>query len=217
MSNSDQMDPEKQRNTRKAPEVQEEPRPVLPGDILDPDQKYGHTKRGLKSRHVQLMAIGGSIGTGLFVGIGASLSKAGPLSVFLAYTIYSCLFIWPANMTVAELVTFLPMRRGIFEFGIRFLDPSIGFAFGWAYFYTAAMLVCTEFASVATVMGYWDSTTNAGVWIMMALVVCLALNIFAVKYAHLSEDYHSNLLMGQPISPDTMERVNSSSRPSKHY
>lgn len=175
------MDPEKL-DSGKGPEVLEQQQ-VSVGEIINEDLRYGHTKRGLKSRHVQLMAIGGSIGTGLFVGIGASLSRAGPLSVFLAYLIYSCIFIWPTNMAVAELVTFLPLRRGIFEFGIRFLDPAIGFAFGWAYFYAAAMLVCTEFASVATVMGYWDTTTNAGVWIAMALVVCLILNIYAVKYA----------------------------------
>ncbi|KAL2004634.1 hypothetical protein VTN00DRAFT_3370 [Thermoascus crustaceus] len=89
-------------------------------------------------------------------------------------------------MAVAELVTFLPMRWGIFEFGNRYLDPAVGFAFGWAYFYAAAMLFCTELSPVATVMGYWVMTTNAAVWIAMALV-CLLLNIFAVKYYGESE------------------------------
>lgn len=49
------------------------------------NEKYGHIKRGLTPRHVQVMAIGGSIGTGLFVGIGGSLSRAGPLSLLLGY------------------------------------------------------------------------------------------------------------------------------------
>lgn len=52
------------------------------------DQKeYGHVRRGLKSRHVQFIAIGGIIGTGLFVGSGKALVRAGPLSILLAYTI----------------------------------------------------------------------------------------------------------------------------------
>lgn len=50
--------------------------PALSNDII---KKYGQTQRGLSGRHVQLMAIGGSIGTGLFVGIGSSLRTAGPL------------------------------------------------------------------------------------------------------------------------------------------
>lgn len=57
---------------------------TAPGILLDSHQvseEYGETKRGLSPRHVQLMAIGGSIGTGLFVGIGGVLSKAGPLSL----------------------------------------------------------------------------------------------------------------------------------------
>ncbi len=49
------------------------------------NEEYGRIKRGLTPRHVQVMAIGGSIGTGLFVGIGGSLSRAGPLSLLLGY------------------------------------------------------------------------------------------------------------------------------------
>ena len=51
------------------------------------EKEYGHVRRGLKSRHVQFIAIGGIIGTGLFVGSGAALVRAGPLSIFLAYSI----------------------------------------------------------------------------------------------------------------------------------
>lgn len=52
------------------------------------DQKeFGHVRRGLKARHVQFIAIGGIIGTGLFVGSGAALLRAGPLSILLAYSI----------------------------------------------------------------------------------------------------------------------------------
>lgn len=144
--------------------------------------KYGMTKRGLSGRHVQLMAIGGSIGTGLFVGVGSSLRTAGPLSVLLAYIIYSSLFIWPCNMVVAEMATHLPIRGSVYEFATRYVDPAFGFALGWTYFYGASMLFCAELSAVATVIGYWNSEINPAAWIAMALGVCLLLNIFAVKY-----------------------------------
>lgn len=60
--------------------------PVPYTGIVD-EKEYGHVRRGLKSRHVQFIAIGGIIGTGLFVGTGKALIRAGPLSIFLAYTI----------------------------------------------------------------------------------------------------------------------------------
>jgi len=60
--------------------------PVPYTGIVD-EKEYGHVRRGLKARHVQFIAIGGIIGTGLFVGTGSALVRAGPLSILLAYTI----------------------------------------------------------------------------------------------------------------------------------
>lgn len=142
---------------------------------------YGETKRGLTPRHVQLMAIGGSMGTGLFVGIGGSLSKAGPLSLLLGYLAWGILFVWPCNLCVAEMCAWLPVRGTIFELAGRYVDPALGFAMGWTYFFAGAMLVCTEYSAVATVMQYWNTDVNPAVWITMCLVVCFALNMVAVK------------------------------------
>lgn len=90
--------------------------------------ELNQTKRGLSSRHVQLMAIGGSIGTGLFVGIGSYLRDAGPLSVFLGFLFYGICFIWPVNLCVGEMCAYLPIRGSIFELAARFIDPAFGFA-----------------------------------------------------------------------------------------
>ncbi|KAJ5599466.1 hypothetical protein N7450_000533 [Penicillium hetheringtonii] len=148
---------------------------------------YRETQRGLASRHVQLMAIGGSIGTGLFVGIGSYLRDAGPLSLFLGYLVWGCLFILPVNLSVGEMCAYLPIRGSIFELAARFIDPAFGFAMGWVYFYGGVMLVCTEYAAVATVMQYWNTSVNPAVWVTMALVVCSCLNFVAVKYYGESE------------------------------
>lgn len=99
------------------------------------------TQRGLSPRHVQLMAIGGSIGTGLFVGIGSVLSEAGPLSLVLGYLFWGVLFVWPCYLCVAEMCAFLPIRGTIFELACRFVDPALGFAMGWTYFFAGTMLV----------------------------------------------------------------------------
>ncbi|KAK5945062.1 hypothetical protein PMZ80_002265 [Knufia obscura] len=149
-------------------------------------EKLGETKRGLSPRHVQLMAIGGSIGTGLFVGIGNSLSTARPLSLFLGYCFWGILFIWPCNLCVGEMLAYLPVRGTIFELASRYVDPALGFAMGWTYFFAGVMLVCVEYSAVATVMGYW-SDVNPAAWIAMALVVCTLLNVVAVRWYGESE------------------------------
>ncbi|TLD08647.1 uncharacterized protein PgNI_07065 [Pyricularia grisea] len=149
--------------------------------------KYGETHRGLSPRHVQLMAIGGSIGTGLWVGIGGVLSKAGPLSLLLGYAFWGLLYIWPLNLCVAEMCAYLPVRGTIFELARRFVDPALGFAMGWTYFFAGVMLVCTEYSAVATIMQYWNQDINPAVWIAMAMVLCIMLNVVAVKWYGESE------------------------------
>ncbi|KAI9375595.1 amino acid permease/ SLC12A domain-containing protein [Aspergillus egyptiacus] len=148
---------------------------------------YGETKRGLSSRHVQLMAIGGSIGTGLFVGIGEYLKDAGPLSVILGYLLYGILFIWPCYLCVGEMCAYLPIRGSIFELAARYVDPAFAFAMGWVYFYAGVMLVCVEYSAVATIMTYWTTDVNPAAWIAMAMVVCIILNVVAVEWYGESE------------------------------
>ncbi|KAF4337996.1 general amino acid permease [Fusarium beomiforme] len=140
------------------------------------------TRRGLSPRHVQLMTIAGGIGVGLFVGVGGVLSKAGPLPLIIGYLIYGLGFIWPTTLNVAEMVAWLPIRGSIYELASRFVDPALGFAMGWTYFYAGAMLVCTEASAVATVMQYWNTAINPAVWIAIALSVCYFLNMVAVRW-----------------------------------
>jgi amino acid transporter len=105
------------------------------------------------------MALAGSIGTGLFVGIGSSPRSSGPLSVVLACIIYCLVFVYPCNLAVGEMAAYLPIRGSIFEFAKRYVDPAFGFALGWTYFYKATMLLCAELSAVATVVtfgGYGD-------------------------------------------------------------
>lgn len=96
-------------------------------------ERYGKTRRGLSSRHMQLITIGSSIGTGMFIGIGSALARSGPLSVFLAFTIYSLLVLFPLFMCATEMCTWLPLRGSIFQFAQRYVDPALGFAGGYIY------------------------------------------------------------------------------------
>lgn len=88
-------------------------------------------ERGLKSRHIQFLALGGAIGTGLFVGSGVILSTVGPAPLFMGYC--SMMFVvWVVMNTLAEMVTYLPLRGISLPYFVgRFVDPSLAFADGW--------------------------------------------------------------------------------------
>lgn len=129
-----------------------------------------------------MMALAGAIGIGLFVGIGVTLARAGPIALFLGYVIFGLSYMWPLNLMVGEMTTWLPIRGAIFELAARYVHPALGFCLGWTYFYAAVMLVCTEYSAVATLMQYWNTDVNPAVWIVMAMVVCYFLNIVAVRY-----------------------------------
>ncbi|KAH8893576.1 proline permease [Thozetella sp. PMI_491] len=145
------------------------------------------TQRGLSPRHVHLMAIGGAIGTGLWVGIGSILKSSGPLTLLLGYSFWSIFYVWPLYMCVGEICAYLPVRGSIFHLASRFVDPAMGFSMGWSYFFASSMLVCTEFAAVATVIQYWDTTINPAAWVAISLFVCVAVNAVAVKFYGESE------------------------------
>ncbi|KAI0838447.1 proline-specific permease [Hypoxylon sp. FL0890] len=143
----------------------------------------GHQlKRGLKSRHIQFLALGGAIGTGLFIGSGQILATTGPAPLFMAYL--SMMFVvWVVMNDLAEMVTFLPMKGiSIPYFVSRFVEPSLAFADGWNYWYAYAMLVAAECTAGAIILQYWTHAVPVAVWIAVQLIVILLLNIIAVSF-----------------------------------
>lgn len=87
-------------------------------------------ERGLKARHITMIAIGGAVGTGLVIGTGDALAQAGPGSVFIAYLIIGfVVFLVMAGL--GEMASWLPISAGFTGYAARFCDPSLGFALGW--------------------------------------------------------------------------------------
>jgi amino acid transporter len=99
----------------------------IPGMETSPETSL---HRGLKARHVSMIAIGGAIGTGLIVGTGKSLAQAGPGSLFISYCIIGVL-IYVVMAAVGEMASWLPMSSSFTGYATRYCDPSLGFALGW--------------------------------------------------------------------------------------
>ncbi|KAF3923428.1 hypothetical protein ABW21_db0206792 [Orbilia brochopaga] len=144
-------------------------------------EKYGYVARGLKSRHIQFIALGGTIGTGLFLGVGKALRTSGPLSVLLGYTLTG-ISIFAMMQCLGEMATWLPLPGAIPQLADRYVDEALGFAVGWNQWYNSAITLCVEISAAAVVIGYWDhNSDHAGIYIAVIIVLIIGLNIYAVS------------------------------------
>jgi yeast amino acid transporter len=144
------------------------------------DHAHG-TKRGIKSRHAQMLAIGGTIGTGLFVGTGQALALCGPAFLFCAYLLI-CILVYSIATATTEMATYMPLRgTSMAYYANRLVSPSLGFALGWLYWYTWSISVAYEITAAAVVVDYWPNDVHVAVWISIMMVVVIALNFFPVR------------------------------------
>lgn len=131
------------------------------GAVLGNTAGTKKTMRNLRPRHIQLMAFSGAIGTGLFVGSGAALSRAGPLGLLLGYSIYA-LLVWSTFNAVGEMVVWLPVDGSFVVFAHAYLDDAWGFALGWLYTVTNSLSAAGEVAAVAAIVNFWTLSVNNG-------------------------------------------------------
>ncbi len=122
------------------------------GDSLD---------RSLRSRHMHMIAIGGSIGAGFFVGSGKALSTGGPASLLIDFLIIG-IMMFNTVYALGELAVMFPVSGGFYTYSTRFIDPSWGFAMGWNYVMQWAVVLPLELTVCGMTVGYWNPDINVG-------------------------------------------------------
>ena len=138
--------------------------------------------RELKARHISMIACGGALGTGLLIGSGAALANAGPLPLFVSYTIMG-IVVYCIMTAVGELASYLPIEGGFAGYATRFVHPALGFAVG--YCYLALYLLCTpnQLTAAALVIQYWvpREVVNPAVFITIFIVFIFAINLMGIR------------------------------------
>lgn len=145
---------------------------------LPPSEKQ--LQRGLKSRHMQMIAIGGAIGTGLFVASGATVATAGPGGALLAYSVIG-LMVLLLMQSLGEMSSHLPVPGSFQTFASRYVSPSFGFAMGWNYWFNWAITVAAELVAAGIVMNFWLPGVPPWVWAGAFLVILFALNALSAR------------------------------------
>ncbi|KAF2802061.1 histidine permease [Mytilinidion resinicola] len=136
--------------------------------------------RTLKGRHLQLIAVGGTVGTGIFIASGTSLSTAGPAGALIGYAFVGTI-VYVVTFSLAELSTAYPLAGSFTQHASRFVDPSLGFALGWIYWFSWAITYALELTAAGLVMQYWTQKVSIGVWIAIFWVPITALNFLPVN------------------------------------
>ncbi|PTB35870.1 uncharacterized protein TrAFT101_010721 [Trichoderma asperellum] len=149
-------------------------------------------KRDLSSRHINMIAIAGMIGTGLFLSSGQAIATAGPAGALLAYIVMG-LVTAGVSYTTGEITAFMPGTGGFIRHATKFVEPALGAATGWNFWYTMAITVPAEISAAATVIQFWNQSINPGAWITIFLVVIVALNLCGVRLYGESEVVFASL------------------------
>ncbi|EQL02980.1 dicarboxylic amino acid permease [Ophiocordyceps sinensis CO18] len=130
--------------------------------------------RGLKARHISMIAIGGALGTGLLIGTGKALAQAGPASLFIGFTLVGAL-VFATMASLGEMAAWLPLSAGFTGYASRYCHPSVGFALGYTLIITPNQLVAGSL-----VIQFWipREKVNPGVFVAIFLVIILSINYF---------------------------------------
>ncbi|GAM89684.1 hypothetical protein ANO11243_077230 [Dothideomycetidae sp. 11243] len=139
--------------------------------------------RGLKARHISMIAIGGALGTGLLIGSGSSLASSGPGSLFISYLLVGFI-VFLTMAALGEMAAWNPMQAGFAGYASRYCSPSLGFALGWTYLFKYLIIVPNQLTAAALVISYWipRETLNPGVFIAIFLVVIICINMIGIKF-----------------------------------
>ncbi|KAH7037691.1 amino acid permease [Microdochium trichocladiopsis] len=139
--------------------------------------------RGLKARHITMIAIGGAIGTGLIIGTGKALAQAGPGSILISYSIVGFM-VFLVMAALGEMAAWLPMSAGFTGYASRFCDPSLGFALGWTYWCKYIIVTPNQLTAAALVIQFWvpRNVVNPGVFITIFLILIVTINYFGIRF-----------------------------------
>ncbi len=149
-------------------------------------------RRSLKSRHMYMIALGGAIGTGLFVAGGETISTAGPGGALVAYGLIGVM-VYFLMTSLGEMATYLPVPGSFGTYATRYVDPAFGFALGWNYWFNWAITLAAELVAGSLIMKYWFPDVPAIVWSAIFLVILFLLNYLSTRSYGESEYIFSSI------------------------
>lgn len=140
----------------------------------------GGLRKSFKARHMTMIALGGSIGTGLFLASGGAIASSGPGGALLAYAAVG-LMVYFLMTSLGELATYMPVSGSFSTYGTRFVSPAFGFAIGWNFWYNWAVTIAAELSAATVIIKYWFPESSSMLWSLLFLMLMFGLNVLSAR------------------------------------
>jgi amino acid transporter len=149
------------------------------GDFSAIDPHSG-VKRGLKTRHLSMMALAGIIGPGLLVGSGGALSSGGPASLLIGFGVIG-IIAFSIMQSLGELTTLYPSGGAFTGLADRFVDKAFGVAVGWNYFIIWIAVLANEFLVSTSIMSFWSDKVPVWGYFLIFWTAFLGFQLLGVE------------------------------------
>ncbi|CZR66977.1 related to GAP1-amino acid transport protein [Phialocephala subalpina] len=141
----------------------------------------GQLVRKFKARHVQMIALAGNIGSGVFISLGAALQVGGAPGILIGYPLI-CVMALTMLTVMGEAVCLFPTSGSFIDHAARFVDPSLGFAIGFCEWFGALTVVAAEGAVFPVIISYWTTEVPAAALMTIYLVVVYAFHLMPNRW-----------------------------------
>lgn len=160
-------------------------------DIQTGDEEQG-LSRDLHGRHLQFIAIGAALGTGLFLGIGGALASAGPGALLIGFVFVGSI-VYSLMTALGEMAAYLPVPGSFTVYASRFADPTLGFSMGWIYWFSWVITFALELTAAGQIIQYWDQKLSIGIWIGVFWIIFTAANFLPIRWFGEAEMWLSSI------------------------
>ena len=141
----------------------------------------GELSKDIKSRHLMMIAFGGAIGAGFFVGTGETIAQAGPLGAVLAYLV-GAIIVYSIMLSLGEISSVLALPGSYGEYASKFIGPFTGYYVYWAYFINCLIGNAIQYITIAFLMQKWLPESPMSLWICISCAIVFFVNFYRVKY-----------------------------------
>ncbi|KAG5984632.1 hypothetical protein E4U55_003965 [Claviceps digitariae] len=150
---------------------------VSDDQVMDPDSGV---KRGLKNRHLSMMALAGIIGPGLLVGAGGALNSGGPASLLIGFGVIG-IIAFSIMQSLGEITTLFPAGGSFVSLAERMVDKSFSMAVGWNYFIIWAAVLANEYNVICSILTYWVPQVPLWGFFLIFWVVFMGFQLLGVE------------------------------------
>lgn len=146
----------------------------------EPIEETGTVQRKLKTRHLSMIALGGSIGTGLFMASGKAISTSGPGGALVAYVIVGIMVFFLME-GLGEMATYMPVSGSFSVFSAKFVDSALGFAIGWNEWFKHSITYAVDIKTAAVLMQFWFPKVDGWIFSLVAWLIIFTVNALSVQ------------------------------------